>query len=114
VLTDCLAWFDCRVFARYDAGDRLYFWGDIVAGTLRVPSDEVAGTLRVPSDKVAGTLRVPPEADDRQSLPATCLREHAFFASLTDEQRGILAADRQADAARNQPRFEIWRSTRPW
>src|SRR3954469_9482743 len=33
VLADCLAWFDCRVFARYDAGDRLLFWGDVVAGT---------------------------------------------------------------------------------
>jgi len=31
VLADCLAWFDCRVFARYDAGDRLLFWADIAA-----------------------------------------------------------------------------------
>jgi flavin reductase (DIM6/NTAB) family NADH-FMN oxidoreductase RutF len=30
VLADCLAWFDCRVFSRYDAGDRLFFWADIV------------------------------------------------------------------------------------
>ncbi len=30
-LTDCLAWFDCRVFSRYDAGDRLFFWADVVA-----------------------------------------------------------------------------------
>src|SRR5262245_5099791 len=32
VLRDCLAWLDCRVMARYDAGDRLFYWGDIVAG----------------------------------------------------------------------------------
>jgi flavin reductase (DIM6/NTAB) family NADH-FMN oxidoreductase RutF len=38
ILADCLAWFDCQVSVRYDAGDRLLFWGDIVAGTLRVPS----------------------------------------------------------------------------
>src|SRR5439155_18481703 len=25
ILTDCLAWFDCRIFGRYDAGDRIYF-----------------------------------------------------------------------------------------
>jgi flavin reductase (DIM6/NTAB) family NADH-FMN oxidoreductase RutF len=25
VLRDCLAWLDCRVFAQYDAGDRLFF-----------------------------------------------------------------------------------------
>jgi flavin reductase (DIM6/NTAB) family NADH-FMN oxidoreductase RutF len=31
ILTDCLAWSDCRVFARYDAGDRLVFWADVVA-----------------------------------------------------------------------------------
>lgn len=31
VLADCLAWCDCRVFARYDAGDRWFFWADVVA-----------------------------------------------------------------------------------
>jgi flavin reductase (DIM6/NTAB) family NADH-FMN oxidoreductase RutF len=31
ILDQCLAWCDCRVFGRYDAGDRLYFWADIVA-----------------------------------------------------------------------------------
>ncbi len=31
VLQDCLAWLDCRVFARYDAGDRLLYWADVVA-----------------------------------------------------------------------------------
>jgi flavin reductase (DIM6/NTAB) family NADH-FMN oxidoreductase RutF len=31
ILTDCRAWCDCRVFARYDAGDRLFFWADVVA-----------------------------------------------------------------------------------
>lgn len=31
ILTDCLAWLDCRVFARLDAGDRLYFWSDVLA-----------------------------------------------------------------------------------
>jgi flavin reductase (DIM6/NTAB) family NADH-FMN oxidoreductase RutF len=31
LLVDCLAWCDCRVFARYDAGDRLFLWGDVVA-----------------------------------------------------------------------------------
>ena len=31
VLTDCLAWCDCRVFARYDAGDRWFLWADVVS-----------------------------------------------------------------------------------
>jgi flavin reductase (DIM6/NTAB) family NADH-FMN oxidoreductase RutF len=31
ILADCRAWCDCRVFARFDAGDRLFFWADVVA-----------------------------------------------------------------------------------
>jgi flavin reductase (DIM6/NTAB) family NADH-FMN oxidoreductase RutF len=31
VLRDCLAWLDCRVFARHNAGDRLFYWADVVA-----------------------------------------------------------------------------------
>jgi flavin reductase (DIM6/NTAB) family NADH-FMN oxidoreductase RutF len=31
ILANCLAWCDCRVFARYDAGDRLFFWADVIA-----------------------------------------------------------------------------------
>jgi flavin reductase (DIM6/NTAB) family NADH-FMN oxidoreductase RutF len=32
VLAGCLAWLDCRVVTLYDAGDRIYFWADVVAG----------------------------------------------------------------------------------
>lgn len=32
VLDDCLAWLDCRVLTTYDAGDRLFFWADVVDG----------------------------------------------------------------------------------
>jgi flavin reductase (DIM6/NTAB) family NADH-FMN oxidoreductase RutF len=35
ILQDCLAWFDCRVFARYDTGDRLFYWADVVAAEKR-------------------------------------------------------------------------------
>jgi flavin reductase (DIM6/NTAB) family NADH-FMN oxidoreductase RutF len=35
ILTDCLAWLDCRVIARYDAGDRLFFWAEVEDGELR-------------------------------------------------------------------------------
>ncbi|MEX2026832.1 MAG: flavin reductase family protein, partial [Pirellulaceae bacterium] len=31
ILRDCLAWIECRVFARYDAGDRRFYWADVVA-----------------------------------------------------------------------------------
>jgi flavin reductase (DIM6/NTAB) family NADH-FMN oxidoreductase RutF len=98
VLADCLAWFDCRVFARYDAGDRLLFWGDVVAGTLRVPSP---ATIEEPGG--------------RRSLPTTyALCEQEFFASLTDAQRQQLKADRDRDAATGRPLHEAWRLKKPW
>jgi flavin reductase (DIM6/NTAB) family NADH-FMN oxidoreductase RutF len=31
VLEQSLAWVDCRVFDRYDGGDRIYYWADVVA-----------------------------------------------------------------------------------
>jgi flavin reductase (DIM6/NTAB) family NADH-FMN oxidoreductase RutF len=37
VLSVCLAWFACRVIGRYDAGDRLYFWGEITSGEQLSP-----------------------------------------------------------------------------
>jgi flavin reductase (DIM6/NTAB) family NADH-FMN oxidoreductase RutF len=94
ILADCLAWLDCRVFARYDAGDRLFFWGDIVAGTLRVP---LAG---------AGT----PTRFAGAPVPTTeALREHEFFRHLTHQQRQTLIADRQSDVALNRRLHEQWR-----
>jgi flavin reductase (DIM6/NTAB) family NADH-FMN oxidoreductase RutF len=31
ILADCRAWCDCRVFARFDAGDRWFYWADVIA-----------------------------------------------------------------------------------
>ncbi|MDZ4819044.1 MAG: flavin reductase family protein [Planctomycetota bacterium] len=31
ILNDCLAWMDCRVLTRYTAGDRVYFFSEVVA-----------------------------------------------------------------------------------
>jgi flavin reductase (DIM6/NTAB) family NADH-FMN oxidoreductase RutF len=31
VLDDCRAWLDCRVFARLETGDRIFYWADVVA-----------------------------------------------------------------------------------
>ena len=33
ILQDCLAWLECRVFARYDAGDRRFFWADVIGAS---------------------------------------------------------------------------------
>lgn len=32
VIDDCLSWLDCRVISRYDTGDRVYYWADVVDG----------------------------------------------------------------------------------
>ncbi|MFN0019385.1 MAG: flavin reductase family protein [Pirellulaceae bacterium] len=77
ILQDCLAWFDCRVFARYDAGDRLFYWADVVAAEKRS----------------AGSP----------------LREQAFIGSLTDDQRKLLAGQRDTDAKIQRPLADSWR-----
>ena len=78
ILPDCLAWFDCRVFARYDAGDRLFYWADVVAAEKR------------------GT--------------GSPLREQAFISSLTDDQRRLLAAQREADVQIQRLLTDQWRA----
>lgn len=39
ILTSSLAWLECRVITKYDAGDRWFYWADVVAGT-RKPSGQ--------------------------------------------------------------------------
>jgi flavin reductase (DIM6/NTAB) family NADH-FMN oxidoreductase RutF len=86
LLVDCFAHFECRVFARLDAGDRLFFWGDVISSERRTKS--------------GSTVEV--------------LREQAFIRALTDEQRQASTADREADARQNRPRSDRWRATNPW
>jgi flavin reductase (DIM6/NTAB) family NADH-FMN oxidoreductase RutF len=31
LLANCLAWFDCRAFARITTGDRIFYWADVLA-----------------------------------------------------------------------------------
>ena len=38
ILEDALCWLDCRVFARLDAGDRVFFWADVIAGEKQANS----------------------------------------------------------------------------
>src|SRR5262245_5904813 len=85
ILSDCLAWFDCRVFARFDTGDRLFFWADVMNSS---------------------------HVSREQSL--STLREKQFFNSLTKDQRQNLAAARDADAEYLRPFHEKWRLTSPW
>ena len=77
ILADCLAWCDCRVFACYDAGDRRYYWADVVAAQ-RMGSGQP-------------------------------LREQQLIGKMTDDQRRVLAASRQADVLAQRPLHERWR-----
>jgi flavin reductase (DIM6/NTAB) family NADH-FMN oxidoreductase RutF len=84
ILADCLASFECRVFARHDTGDRLYFWADVVeAATPFTSADQP-------------------------------LREQEFVKQLTDAQRQQLLASRRADTEILRPLHEAWRKTVAW
>jgi flavin reductase (DIM6/NTAB) family NADH-FMN oxidoreductase RutF len=78
LLADCLAWLECRVFARHETGDRLYFWADVLGGA-KVGSGEP-------------------------------LREHGLIAVASDEQKRLLAQNRQEDADFLKPFHERWRA----
>ena len=88
ILADCLAWLECRVIARYDAGDRVFYWGDVVAGEVREQ----------------GVARERPRS--RVGLP---LREKQVLAAATDDQRAALAKSRDGDIAELAPLREAWR-----
>jgi flavin reductase (DIM6/NTAB) family NADH-FMN oxidoreductase RutF len=96
ILTDCRAWFDCSVFARYDAGDRLFFWADIVVGEYSSPHAPREGAV------------------SRSEMSTIALHEHEFIDSLTEEQRTTLIAARDADVAIQRRQHEIWRDAKPW
>ena len=87
----------CRVFARYDAGDRLFFWADIV-GCSGAPTKWLG-------EQPAG---------ERSSANHNALRENEFFAKLTDVQRQQLKADRDRDAANGRPLHDVWRLKKTW
>jgi flavin reductase (DIM6/NTAB) family NADH-FMN oxidoreductase RutF len=65
MLADCLAWCDCRVVARYDAGDRLFFWADVVeAGQVaRGPPLRESTFIQTLSDDQRRHLAADREAD---------------------------------------------------
>jgi len=65
-LERCLAWLACRVTDRYDGGDRIYYWADVLAGGR---SDDRGAPLRERHVLAAATpqqlaaLRASREAD---------------------------------------------------
>ncbi len=86
LIEPCLAWLECKVFARLATADRNYYWSDVVAGDV---------TSR---DASSG---------DRP------LSEKQFIEQVSDEQRSQLLASRQRDISVQRPLMEAWRRDLP-
>jgi flavin reductase (DIM6/NTAB) family NADH-FMN oxidoreductase RutF len=71
LLADCVAWFDCQVFARLATGDRTFFWADVqAAGRVRdeMPARE-QDLLHGASDEQKRQLLSERDADIRMHRP---------------------------------------------
>ena len=86
LIDPCLAWLECKVFARLPTGDRTYYWADVVAGD--VGSQDVA---------------------DRGGP----LTERKFIQQSPDDHRGQLKASRDRDISVQRPLIEDWRRELP-
>lgn len=82
VLTDCLAWLDCRVFARLDGGDRIYYWADCLSGASRD-----AGSPLTEQDLIGAATD-----EQRQQLVADRARDVGIQRPLVQQWRAQLPA----------------------
>ena len=81
ILQDCLAWLDCQLYYRFNGGDRIYYFADIVAGEIAVESET-------------------------RTRPLT---ESQLFAAASDDQRAALKASLDSDILRQRPKYRAWR-----
>jgi len=86
LIEPCLAWLECKVYARLATADRNYYWSDVVAGDVTSP------------DAATG---------DRP------LTEKHFIEQVSDEQRSHLKASRHRDISVQHPLTEAWRRELP-
>jgi flavin reductase (DIM6/NTAB) family NADH-FMN oxidoreductase RutF len=75
------AWFICRVFRKLSAGDRVFFWADVIDSGEDPPADPAAPLLK----------------------------EQDFIQGLTAPQRILLKSLREADALALRPVATSWR-----
>ncbi|REJ96587.1 MAG: flavin reductase [Planctomycetota bacterium] len=70
-LANALAWLDCRVIARYETGDRIFFWADIVDGDQAAAGDPVRVSTMMASadDQQRAALRADLERDIELQRP---------------------------------------------
>jgi flavin reductase (DIM6/NTAB) family NADH-FMN oxidoreductase RutF len=71
ILRDCLAWFDCRVFARYAAGERICFWADVLDAASISDANPMTdhALFALASDEQQQQLRSGLQADVEQQAP---------------------------------------------
>jgi len=85
ILRNCLAWLDCRVFHRQEAGDRVFYWGDVVAadqfGSAKPLREQEL--FKLASDEQRKHFRAELEADIQVQRP----RYAAWRARLADESQ---------------------------
>lgn len=84
LIANCLAWLEGRVFERFEMGDRIYYWADVVAC-------EYFGS---------------PENG------LTALTDRTLFANLSASQRTTLIEQLGQDVALQAPRQAAWRARR--
>jgi flavin reductase (DIM6/NTAB) family NADH-FMN oxidoreductase RutF len=84
-LRDALAWLECQILSHYDGGDRIYYWADVVAGSIATTSSGMG----------------PP------------LREKGLLAAATQDQRRLLKENRQFDIELHRPLHQAWRDQAP-
>ncbi len=86
LIEPCLAWLECKVFARLATADRNYYWADVVAGDVLSPDTS---------------------AHDRP------LTEQHFIQQVPENQRSQLLASRERDLSVQRPLMEAWRRQLP-
>ncbi|MAV35345.1 MAG: hypothetical protein CMJ59_07785 [Planctomycetaceae bacterium] len=71
VIHDTLCWLDCRVFARLDAGDRVFFWADVVRGEKRDDSRPLTEwqVMSHADDQTRAQLLADRQSDVKQQRP---------------------------------------------
>ncbi|MEE3368364.1 MAG: flavin reductase family protein [Planctomycetota bacterium] len=71
VLQDALCWLDCRVFARLDTGDRIFYWADVIAGEQQENSPPLTEQelLKHIDDNTRKQLILDRESDIEQQNP---------------------------------------------
>lgn len=71
VLKDALCWLDCRVFARLDTGDRVFFWADVIAGEQQENSPPLTEQelLKHADDEIRNRLIEDRDSDIEQQKP---------------------------------------------